>query len=459
MGLNTITDFLQKKGIKSDGSPNTLVDAETYAVLEKEFGSNRSAASARDSIRERISQKQTTITLEEAKKQEREEEKEVVIKSNVISVKDEIPQPKFLGKIDLSPKPKAAPQPAPAPFRRAEGRSRAGSRPAPARNRAAFQTRSGRSGTPAARPKPPAAGKRRPAAERPAPARRRAENAQAPQPSRRLPHRRSPATRASNGQPVAKRPPACEEEAPKDNIFRPETVTLTGPQVLGTMDVSGFVPGGKHKRKRLQKEKVDVTKAQKGGAGRRQPSGQGGQGTTTATVRDNQGQNRGGQGQNQPRPGEGRRNKNKNAPKPIVRPEVSDEEVSKQIKDTLARLTAKGAKSKVAKYRKDKREAVAERMNESSNAKDGTFDPQGYGVRNRERTGHDDERLADGGHHGLHEPRTDGVDQPAARRRGAGGRRRGVRLQGRIRLGGDSGGHRRRPARTRRRISFRVRRS
>ena len=113
VGLNTITDFLQKKGIKSDGSPNTLVDAETYAVLEKEFGANRAAGNARESIRERISLKQTTITLEEAKKQEREEEKEVVIKSNVISVKDEIQQPKFLGKIDLSPKPKAAPAPAP----------------------------------------------------------------------------------------------------------------------------------------------------------------------------------------------------------------------------------------------------------------------------------------------------------------------------------------------------------
>ena len=115
VGLNTITDFLQKKGIKSDGSPNTLVDSETYAVLEKEFGANRAAGNARDSIRERISLKQTTITLEEAKKQEREEEKEVVIKSNVISVKDEIQQPKILGKIDLSPKPKAAPAPAPAP--------------------------------------------------------------------------------------------------------------------------------------------------------------------------------------------------------------------------------------------------------------------------------------------------------------------------------------------------------
>ena len=275
VGLNTITDFLQKKGIKSDGSPNTLVDSETYAVLEKEFGANRAAGNARDSIRERISLKQTTITLEEAKKQEREEEKEVVIKSNVISVKDEIQQPKILGKIDLSPKPKAAPATTPA-------------------------------AAPAAAP--------------------------APKP---------------------------EPAAPKDNIFRPETVTLTGPQVLGTMDVSGFVAGGKHKRKRLQKEKVDVSKAPKGNTpgGNRQGGNQGGQG----------GQNRpGGPGQNQPRPGEGRRNKNKGkaAPKPIVRPEVSDEEVSKQVKDTLARLTAKGAKSKSAKYRKDKRDAVAERMNE-----------------------------------------------------------------------------------------------
>ena len=353
VGLNTITDFLQKKGIKSDGSPNTLVDADTYAVLEKEFGANRSAAGARDSIRERISLKQTTITLEEAKKQEREEEKEVVIKSNVISVKDEIQQPKFLGKIDLSPKPKAkaaaAPQPkaeeapkapeapkaAPAPEVKAEA-------PAPAPQPKAEEA-----------PKAPEAPKAAPApevkAEAPAPA---------PQP------KAEEAPKAPEApQPATSAPEAPKPEPPKDNIFRPETVTLTGPQVLGTMDVSGFVAGGKHKRKRLQKEKVDVSKAPKGnaqGGGNRQ--GQGGQNNRPGS----QGQNRSGQGgqNNQPRPGEGRRNKGKNAPKPIVRPEVSDEEVSKQLKDTLARLTAKGAKSKSAKYRKDKREAVAERMNE-----------------------------------------------------------------------------------------------
>ena len=378
VGLNTITDFLQKKGIKSDGSPNTLVDAETYAVLEKEFGANRAAGNARESIRERISLKQTTITLEEAKKQEREEEKEVVIKSNVISVKDEIQQPKFLGKIDLSPKPKATPAPAP----KAEAEKPAAQHPAapaapaPAQApKAAAQPAPAMPATPAARPSQAApATPASPAAPatpvHAAPAAQAAQAAPAEPAKPAAPATPAPAAQAP-GQPDAKPAeapaPAPEPAAPKDNIFRPETVTLTGPQVLGTMDVSGFVAGGKHKRKRLQKEKVDVSKAPKGNAqgGGNKQGGQGGQGGQNRPGQG--GQNRpGAQGQNQPKPGEGRRNKNKGkaAPKPIVRPEVSDEEVSKQVKDTLARLTAKGAKSKSSKYRKDKRDAVAERMNE-----------------------------------------------------------------------------------------------
>ena len=369
VGLNTITDFLQKKGIKSDGSPNTLVDAETYAVLEKEFGANRAAGNARESIRERISLKQTTITLEEAKKQEREEEKEVVIKSNVISVKDEIQQPKFLGKIDLSPKPKAAPAPKAEAEKPAAQHPAAPAAPAPAQapKAAAQPAPAPAPAVPEARPAQPApatqASHAAPATPAPAAQAAPAEPAKPAAPATPAPTAQAP------GQPDAKPAeapaPAPEPSAPKDNIFRPETVTLTGPQVLGTMDVSGFVAGGKHKRKRLQKEKVDVSKAPRGNAqgGGNKQGGQGGQG----------GQNRPGQGgqnrpgaQNQPKPGEGRRNKNKGkaAPKPIVRPEVSDEEVSKQVKDTLARLTAKGAKSKSAKYRKDKRDAVAERMNE-----------------------------------------------------------------------------------------------
>lgn len=52
--------------------------------------------------------------------------------------------------------------------------------------------------------------------------------------------------------------------------------------------------------------------------------------------------------------------------KPILnsKTEVKDEDVQKQIKETLARLTNKGGKTKGAKYRKEKREAISQRQQE-----------------------------------------------------------------------------------------------
>ena len=300
VGLNTITDFLQKKGIKTDGSPNTLVEPDVYAVLEKEFGGSRITGNERESIRERISQKQATITLEEAQKQTREEEQEVIIKSNVISVKDELPQPKFWQNRSF-----AQAKPAPKPVSK-----------------------------PAAEPVPEAA------APKPQPA---------PKPA-------APKTEAAPASETASAAKPEPEAAPKsDNIFRPAVQTLTGPQVLGTMDVSGFTPGNRHKRKRLSKEKVDVTRTP---AGSPKPGSNG-----KSAAQPGRGQ---GPQSNQPRPGENKKTRKDKlkAPKPVVRPEISDEEVSKQVKDTLARLTSKNAKSKGSKYRKEKREAVAERMNE-----------------------------------------------------------------------------------------------
>ncbi len=314
VGLNTITDFLQKKGIKCDGA-NSLVDEATYAILEKEYGSNRAAAGARDSVRERISQKQTSVSLDGTK--QKEEEKEVVIKSNMIHVKDEIQQPKFLGKIDLDAKKPEIKKVEEKPVEEAPKVVEQPKQEAPK------------------------------VVEQPKVEVEAQKVAEQPKPVVEAPK-------------VVEKPveQPKQEQKPVDNVFRPGGVTLQGPQVLGTMDVSGFVPGGKHKRKRLQKEKVDVTKAQKGqqGGGKNEQRGGGQQ---NRPAQQNQ--------QNQPKPGEGRRNKNKQQkaqPKPVVRPEVSDEEVSKQIKDTLARLTAKGTKTKASKYRKEKREIIAERMNE-----------------------------------------------------------------------------------------------
>ena len=363
VGINTITDFLQKKGVKSDGSPNALVDPETYALLEKEFGSGRAAGSERITVRERIAQKQATVTLDESPARGGKDDGELFVKSTVITVKDEVAGrgPKILGKIDLpGTTPKSAgpaPAPRPTPAAAAEPKSEP-KKPAPVQPET----------PPVSKPDPSGAGTAAssssaavPRTDAPAPAAAPAQ----PAAKSSVSSGPAPATPARPAAPVAPAQPMASAEArqktyderqaeKRDDIFRPATETLSGPQVLGRIDVSSMVPGGRHKRKRLSKEKVDVSRAQSsgrgGGSGSGGNSGSGGSGS------------RGGGGQQHA--GEGRRKKAARAPKPILRPEVSDEEVARQVKDTLARLTAKGAKSKGAKYRKEKRELVAERMSE-----------------------------------------------------------------------------------------------
>ena len=108
-------------------------------------------------------------------------------------------------------------------------------------------------------------------------------------------------------------------------------------------------PAGK-KRARIGNERVDVSaEAKKNNAGGNAGAG-GGQN------RNNQNRNN----QNAAK-GQGKKGKKGNAP---AQP-VSDEDVAKQVKETLARLQAKGAgKGKGAKYRKEKREAARERHEE-----------------------------------------------------------------------------------------------
>ena len=312
VGLNTITDFLHRKGIEIDSSPNTPIDADTYTILEKEFGKNRPSGSELDTIREKMNKKASVSIEPEAKPKE---------EKRTIEVKEEVVQPKILGKIDLSPKKKVEPTPAPEPK--------------------AVEP------TPAPQPKeePKVEVVVEPKKEEVAPQPKVVEPTPAPQPK----------VETKVEEKVTE--PVNVEEPKKSNVFRAtETPTLAGPQILGTMDVTGMVAGGKRHRKRLDKAKVDINKQQhnapKGGNNQQQ----GGEKNNKFNKQNNQNQ------QNQ---GGGKKNKQKPQPKPVVRPEVSDEEVSKQVKDTLARLTAKGAKNKGAKYRREKREEVRERMNEA----------------------------------------------------------------------------------------------
>ena len=146
---------------------------------------------------------------------------------------------------------------------------------------------------------------------------------------------------------------------------------LTGPKVLGKIDLDAINantrpkkkskeelrkernekrnPAGK-KRARIGNERVDVSaEAKKNNAG-------GGNGAGSNQNRNNQNRN-----DRNAAKGQGKKGKKGNAP---AQP-VSDEDVAKQVKETLARLQAKGAgKGKGAKYRKEKREAARERHEE-----------------------------------------------------------------------------------------------
>ena len=106
--------------------------------------------------------------------------------------------------------------------------------------------------------------------------------------------------------------------------------------------------GDKKKRVRINKERVDIN------AAANQPgNGQGGN-----KNKKNNNNNNGGNNGNK---------KNRNRSKKPV--EVSEEDVARQVKETLARLTNKQNQNKKgAKYRKEKREAVQEKLNEELNA-------------------------------------------------------------------------------------------
>ncbi len=98
---------------------------------------------------------------------------------------------------------------------------------------------------------------------------------------------------------------------------------------------------GKKKRNRINKERVDINAA----------------GSMTAP---RVGDNKAGKGNSNAAQGGGKHNKDR-FKKPVVKSEVSDEDVAKQVKETLARLTNKG-KNKAAKYRKEKRESIQNRQ-------------------------------------------------------------------------------------------------
>ncbi len=338
IGMQTARDFLKKNEIEVDDNINARISDEAYNLLIQKFKpAMQQKKAAEQIIHDRKEEKAAQAA--EKKRREAEESKTVEVA---------IQKPKVLGKIELDAKgnpvaPKtAAPEAPKAEDVKMEERKAEEQKPAQAELPKEE-----------AKPEPAAVEAKK---EEKAPAEPKVEKPQ----------------------PVAETPVVEQkkEEAPAPAPqVEPETISnaprMQGPKVVGKIDLSALnqstrpkkktkeekrnerinkekarqganADGEKRKRKRIGKEKVDIEKSVQ-----QQSQGGGNQ------KRGNQ-QNAG----NAQNANAGKRNKKDKNKRPF-KAEVSEEDVQRQMKETLARLTNKPQK-KGAKWRREKREAFRE---------------------------------------------------------------------------------------------------
>ena len=370
IGLQTAVDFLKKKNelgeIRDDATPNTKISDEQYKALVNEFSGDKAVKTKADQL----------FTKKIKDKKTEKVEKKITKAEDLL---EQRPQFKPLGKIDLdnigkpkvapvvaapavepfsAPKPKPEPEPAPVPVATAES---------PKVEEMEKQPKEEKKPEPA------------PVKEEPNPAFAKEE----PKPAQPVNHQEEP-----QQPPVVEKPAEPQVIMPtqsKPDPDRPSLAKTPGdlkaaqnaPQlnVLGKIDLSTLnqstrpkkkskeerrkereekAAGERRKRERIRQGKVDIEAAAK------QVSGNAGKNDKNSNKK-NKGGNQGMQDNQQQGSGKNKK-KNRAVQKPL---EVDDEAVARQVKETLARLTSKTNQNKKgAKYRKEKRDAVQERMSE-----------------------------------------------------------------------------------------------
>ena len=319
VGLQTLVDLLNKKGFSDvEANPNASLTDEQYAVVQAEFNKEQSKGlrmpTPQPAARKTKEKKETIVLTEDGE---------------ALPI-TEVQKPKVVGHIDLDGKgtPAAAPKPEPKPEPKAEPKA----------------------AEPAAKAEPAAPAESAPAEQTP------------------VEKEETPAAKAPEAAPVeAEEAPAAPAKKKKgveleevDGVYRvkgptepPLTLNIKGHIDLDSLNQSTRPPRSKKRKKgsdgKKKGERVDIT------AEAAKQNQQGGQQPKKNKGGNQQPQN------NQQNRGEGKSKKKKNQPKqePVL-VEQSEEEVAKQVRETLARLTAgKNASfGKGAKYRREKRENI-----------------------------------------------------------------------------------------------------
>ena len=314
IGLQTAIDYLKNKkslgDIKDDANVNTKISDEQYDALVKEFKGDKDV--------------KTQAGMIFPKKKEKEKEKPKAKPEPVVEVVKEEPRQTFtpLGKIDLDNIGKPAAKEKEEPKVEAEPVEE--SKPAPVEVK------------PEPKPEP-----------KPAPT---------PEPESE-PELEPEVEPAPEEEPEVEEVAAPEEE---NNIFTLKSEEKMAPKVnvLGKIDLDSLNQSTRPKKKSKEERKREREEKQA-----QQHNGMNGNSEKKKRERIRGGKERvdieaaASQDNNK-----NKKNKNKGGNQNFQDSGVDDEAVARQVKETLARLTSKNQNKKGAKYRREKRDAVAERM-------------------------------------------------------------------------------------------------
>ena len=410
VSVSTVIDFLRKKDIEIDENPNpnTRIEDEVVDLLMGAFKSDKDLKSRSEAeATERKGNRVRTTPAAPAPAPAPADTEEVKLTSAPR-------KPHILGKLELDAngnpvvrrpqEPVAEKKPVQPEIKKAEAPKAAPAqettRPAPAPKPEAPKPEAPKAEAPKAeQPKPEQPATQSPRQEQPKAAAPKAVPEQprqeAPKPKPEAPKAEQPRQQAAAPKtetPKPAQPAKSEEPANEPEVFTLErTAPAPSLNIVGKIDLDAInlntrpkkkskeerrnernnrgaqgaaSDSDRKKRRRITgKEKVDIEKAGRQAAG----SGEGRQGGDRQRQGGNQGggnQQRQGGGNQQRQGGKGERRR-----QPVVQPEVHEEDVQRQVKETLARLTAKDKNlKKGAKWRKEKREANANREREHMQA-------------------------------------------------------------------------------------------
>ena len=381
VGINTVAEFLQKKGkALQDASPNAKITDEQYKLLMDAFGADKTKHEEINKLRERERQEKERLKQEKRQKQETifrtqsESKQQFKVVGNIkdLQKKEEEKKEEVKRKEAKTSELKVTPPSVDTP-------------PVKSEDLAIVPDVK----TEVPEPSETAENEKETVTAETHPKEDATVTASAPdeeQIDETAPEKEESATEvitkpAEHTQKEKKQKQRVLGKVDDDGVFRTETPT-TGVKQVGFIDLSNINsktrPDKKSKaEKRKEREEKERQRKEAKEAMRQAHEGESAKKRkrtrigkervdinavaaqqTTDPRKKNKQQNQ--QQQNQQQQGQGKKKK-KN--KTIKTPELTEEEISKQVKETLARLTSKQMKKGV-KYRKDKREAIHNRMAE-----------------------------------------------------------------------------------------------